>query len=177
MAIIDLQPILKGKLVELRPLRAADFTALYAVAADPLLWQQHPAADRYMENVFKGFFEVAMLSGGALVVINRSTGHFIGSSRYHGYDAGRDEVEIGWTFLARSHWGGMYNRELKYLMLRHAFGFVNNVVFLVGEDNHRSKRAMEKIGGVVAGRRSDASGNESLMFRITKSGFEQQQWY
>ncbi|PYP65994.1 MAG: GNAT family N-acetyltransferase, partial [Gemmatimonadetes bacterium] len=43
----DLQPVLKGKLLELRPLRAEDFDDLFAVAADPLIWEQHPAKDRY----------------------------------------------------------------------------------------------------------------------------------
>jgi hypothetical protein len=52
----DLQPVLTGTLLELRPLRAEDFPALYAVACDPLLWEQHPARDRYQELVFKEFF-------------------------------------------------------------------------------------------------------------------------
>ena len=42
-------------------------------------------------------------------MIDVATQEIIGSSRYHGYDAGRSEVEIGWTFLARKYWGGRYN--------------------------------------------------------------------
>jgi RimJ/RimL family protein N-acetyltransferase len=30
-------------------------------------------------------------------------------------------VAIGYTFIARDHWGGHYNRALKTLMLDHAF--------------------------------------------------------
>jgi hypothetical protein len=41
------QPLLKAELIELRPLRAEDFADLYAVAADPLIWQQHPVRNRY----------------------------------------------------------------------------------------------------------------------------------
>jgi len=52
----DLQPILKGKLLELRPLRPEDFNDLYAVASDPLIWEQHPIKDRYKEEVFNAFF-------------------------------------------------------------------------------------------------------------------------
>ena len=51
-----LQPCLKGDLLELRPLCAEDFRDLYAVAADPLIWEQHPCKDRYQEEVFTSFF-------------------------------------------------------------------------------------------------------------------------
>jgi RimJ/RimL family protein N-acetyltransferase len=165
----DLQPILKGKLLELRPLRREDFHDLFAVASDPLLWEQHPMRDRYKAEVFKEFFREAMESGGALIAIDSKDGKVIGSSRFHGYDQEKSEIEIGWTFLARSHWGGSYNREMKQLMLRHAFQFVNSVIFLVGTRNVRSQKAMEKIGGVRVGSRTDGSGRESFIYRITAS--------
>jgi RimJ/RimL family protein N-acetyltransferase len=162
----DLQPVLKGELLELRPLRAADYPELFAVAADPLIWEQHPSSDRYKEEVFRVFFRQALESGGALIAIDRKDGRVIGSSRFHGYDAVRSEVEIGWTFLARSHWGGVYNGEMKRLMLEHAFQFVDRVLFVVGPQNRRSQRAVEKIGGVRVGSRPDASGRESFVYQI-----------
>src|SRR5580700_6366432 len=131
----DLQPILKGELLRLRPLRLEDFHDLYAVASDPLIWEQHPVKDRYKEEVFKEFYREALESGGALITIDSKDGQVIGSSRFHGYDEQKSEIEIGWTFLARSHWGGTYNREMKQLMLSHAFQFVKRVVFLVGSEN------------------------------------------
>jgi RimJ/RimL family protein N-acetyltransferase len=163
----DLQPVLKGDLLELRPLRPEDFHDLFAVASDPLIWEQHPVKDRYREEVFREFFRESLESGGALIAIDSKTGQVIGSSRYYGYDKETSEVEIGWTFLARSHWGGIYNREMKQLMLRHAFKFVNSVIFLVGIQNLRSQKAMEKIGGVRIGSRLDAGGRDSLVYRIT----------
>src|SRR5262245_26534172 len=102
----EFQPVLKGELLELRPLRADDFDALFAVAADPLVWEQHPVSDRYEEARFRTFFREALASGGALIASDTNDGRIIGSSRFHGYDETRSEVEIGWTFLARSHWGG-----------------------------------------------------------------------
>lgn len=167
----ELQPILKGELVELRPLRENDFAELYAVASDPLIWEQHPASDRYKEDVFREFFRGAMESGGAFVVSDAKTGRCIGSTRFCGYDEERSEIEIGWTFLARSHWGGLYNGEMKRLMLAHAFGFVESVVFLVGPDNMRSRRAVEKIGGVLDGSRPNGVGRDSVVYRITASAF------
>ena len=169
--LFDLQPVLKGELVELRPLRAADNHALYAVAADPLIWEQHPVNDRYKEEVFKAFFLEALESHSALIAIDSSDSKVIGSSRFHGYDKEQSEIEIGWTFLARSHWGGIYNWEIKQLMLRHAFKFVDSVVFRVGQQNLRSQRAVEKIGGVCVGARRDDGGQDSFIYQITASSF------
>jgi RimJ/RimL family protein N-acetyltransferase len=149
----ELQPHLVGDLLEVRPLRPDDWDSLFAIASDPLIWEQHPANDRYQEEVFKEFFREALESGGALVVIDRKTQRIIGASRYFGFDPRKREIEIGWTFLARSHWGGKYNAELKHLMLDHAFKSVESVVFLIGPTNVRSQKAVEKIGGVLVERR------------------------
>ena len=169
----DYQPVLKGDLVELRPLRSEDDDDLYAVAADPLIWEQHPVKNRHEEGGFQVFFREALASAGALHAIDTKPQRMIGSSRFHGYDKERSEVEIGWTFLARSHWGGMYNGQMKELMLQHAFRFVNCVVFLVGRQNLRSQRAVEKIGGVRVGSRPDAEGRDSYVYQITASAFAQ----
>ena len=167
----DLQPILKGELIELRPLRHEDFDDIYAVASDSLIWEQHPAKDRYKKEVFVEFFREALESGGAMIVIDRRNGRVIGSSRFYGYDVEKSEIEIGWTFLARSYWGGIYNRELKALMLRHAFQFVSRVIFLVAPQNLRSQKVLEKIGAVrVGSTRRDAGGPESFVYEIIAQG-------
>jgi RimJ/RimL family protein N-acetyltransferase len=164
----DLQPTLTGERLRLRPLGIDDFDGVYAVASDPLIWEQHPVRDRYKEDVFRAFFREAVACGGTLVAIDSKDDRIIGSSRFHGYDAGKSEIEIGWSFLARSHWGGVYNREMKRLMLRHAFQFVDRVIFLVGPQNVRSQKAMEKIGGIRAGSRPDAGGRESYIYEIRR---------
>src|ERR1051325_4384046 len=169
----ELQPVLRGELLELRPLREEDFAELYAVASDPLIWEQHPASDRYKEDVFREFFRGAQESGGAFVVVDSETGRVIGSTRFHAYDEEKSEIEIGWTFLARSHWGGLYNGEMKRLMLEYAFQFVNRVIFLVHPQNLRSQRAMEKIGGVRVESRPDERDPESFVYEITASSFAQ----
>ena len=147
----DLQPNLKGELIGLRPLRPEDWDDLFAVASDALIWEQHPESDRYKEDEFRIFFQDALESGGAFVVIDRKSQRIIGSTRFYGYDQEKSEIEIGWTFLARKYWGGRYNREMKQLMLRHAFKFVESVVFYVGEKNIRSQTAMEKLGAIKEG--------------------------
>lgn len=162
----DLQPTLEGELLKLRPLREDDFEALFAVASDPLIWEQHPSWDRYKEDVFREFFRVAMESGGALISIERNSGEVIGSSRYHAYDEEKSEVEIGWTFLARRCWGGAYNAEMKRLMLEHAFRYVDSVYFVIGPANMRSRKAVEKIGAKFEGPTMDRSGEPRVVYRI-----------
>jgi N-acetyltransferase len=148
----DPQPTLEGELLRVRPLCADDFDALFEVANDQRLWEQHPE-ERWHVNVFRAYFDEQLASGGGLTVVERATDDLIGSSRYHDYSIDRSEVEIGWTFLARRCWGGAYNAELKQLMLDHAFQSFENVVFLVDEHNVRSRRAIEKLGAIENGTR------------------------
>jgi len=177
--MLDRQPVLEGELLHLRPLRAADWEPLYAVAADPLIWAQHPAHDRWREPVFRSFFAEALAGGGALVAIDRASGAVIGSSRFEGLETARGgSVEIGWTFLARSHWGGRYNAEMKRLMLAHAFASLAECRFLVGESNIRSRRALEKIGARLTDRREERilTGGEivpHLTYVVTREDFAQ----
>ena len=168
----DLQPTLAGPNLWLRPLRPEDRDPLFDVASDPLIWEQHPAKERATEEGFDAFFRQSLESGGALVVVDTDKDRIVGSSRYHAYDESKSEIEIGWSFLAREYWGGAYNREMKSLMLDHAFRFVDRVVFLVAPGNIRSRKAMEKIGGVRAGVRPDAAGDRALVYEITASDWK-----
>ncbi|HSF13659.1 MAG TPA: GNAT family N-acetyltransferase [Erythrobacter sp.] len=180
--MLDRQPVLEGEHVLLRPLRPDDWDALFAVASDPLIWAQHPAHDRWQEPVFRAFFDDALANKGALVAIDRASGAVIGSSRFQGLDeapkgGGVGSVEIGWTFLARSHWGGTYNRDMKRLMLAHALASVAECRFLVGATNTRSRTALENIGAKLTDRREERimAGGEiipHLTYVITREDFE-----
>jgi RimJ/RimL family protein N-acetyltransferase len=147
----DLQPSIEGTTLRLNPLGPSDFEALYAAASDPLIWELHPNKERYRRDVFTTYFRGAVESGGAFKVIDKASGAVIGSSRYYDLDEAKHVVAIGYTFIARSHWGGASNRELKSLMLDHAFRFVDRVIFHVGAGNLRSRKAMQKLGGVEVG--------------------------
>lgn len=146
----DAQPTLVGDTISLRPLSARDFEPLYAVASDPMIWAVHPDPLRYQRPAFEQFFSVAMASRSALVVTDNASGEIVGSSRYYDWNPATREVAIGYTFLARSRWGGPTNLEMKRLMLGHAFRWAGVVWFHVGKQNLRSRRAMEKIGGAQA---------------------------
>ena len=168
----ELQPTLQGRLITVRPLRDDDFEALFAAASDPLVWEQHPEPERYRREVFLHFFQSAMQSGGAFAVIDRASGQIIGSSRFWNLKEDQSEVEIGWTFLQRAFWGGGVNGELKALMLAHAFRYVKRVVFVIGEDNRRSRRAVEKIGALFesVGERSapDGTTRRNVVYALSR---------
>ena len=132
-----------------RPIATTDWVGMFAAAADPRIWEQHPDYNRYTEQEFRLFFDDAVESAAAFAIIDRQNDNIIGSSRYHGHDPIARMIEIGWTFLTRDYWGGSYNSEIKRLMIEHALSFVDTVVFWVDESNLRSRRAMEKIGGTL----------------------------
>jgi RimJ/RimL family protein N-acetyltransferase len=145
----ELQPHLEDDLIIVQPLKEEDFEALYAAASDPLVWEQHPVKDRYKRDVFlENFFKTAIESKGAFLVLEKKTGAVMGSSRFYNLHEKESDVEIGWTFLARPYWGGTYNQAMKTLMMNHAFQFVDNIIFRIGENNMRSRKACEKIGSV-----------------------------
>ena len=147
MLAFDFAPTLEGTTLRLRPLVANDFEALYAAAADPLVWEQHPDPLRYQREVFLQNVFVGALKQGALIVEDKISGLVVGTSRYYDWKPETREVAIGFTFIARSHWGGSTNGELKSLMLAHAFYRADRVWFHIGVDNWRSRKAVEKIGG------------------------------
>ncbi|MFM7395615.1 MAG: GNAT family N-acetyltransferase [Gammaproteobacteria bacterium] len=154
----DMQPILVGNLLQVRPLQQSDFDALYAIAADPQVWEQHPAKDRWKLEVFSDLFDRLLKGGGGLVIVEKQSGTVIGSSSYYEYRSAERDIVVGYTFLARRCWGGLYNSELKSLMLRHAFQYVDRVWFHVGTENWRSQRAMEKVGARLSHKASRESG-------------------
>jgi N-acetyltransferase len=128
-----------------------DSEALYQAASDPLIWEQHPDPERYKRVQFeKNFLNGALSCGSALAIIDRHSNQIVGCSRYYEWDPKCAEVAIGFTFLARSHWGGGANRELKNLMLDYAFQWADKVWFHIGKDNWRSRKGTEKTGAVFS---------------------------
>jgi RimJ/RimL family protein N-acetyltransferase len=168
---IDLQ----AHSIFLRLLHAADFESLYAVASDPLIWVQHPNPDRWKRAVFSTYFEGALLSGRAYLIIHGQTGEVMGCTRYYDLDDSQRSIKIGYTFFGRKWWGGGHNPWVKALMLDHAFHYVDQVLFEVGEHNKRSITAMQRIGGVQISSRPIAYYGEApktnLIFLINKDRF------
>src|SRR5690606_3630249 len=174
---IDLQPALRSDLAVLVPLTAGDFEALYAVAKDPLIWEQHPNKDRWKKSVFRTFFEGAWQSGGAFKVVDPRTGDVMGSTRFYGLDRGDDSILIGYTFYGRAHWGTGVNGAVKRMMLDYIFQYVSRVYFHVGSVNVRSQRAMERLGALRVCEQEVAyfgeTPKQNVVYLITKQKWEE----
>ncbi len=178
-ASFDLQPTLEDAIVILRPLKEEDLDDLYMVATDPLIWEQHPSKDRCRRDVFELFFKDGIASGGAFAVIDKKTGQVIGSTRFYCINEVENAIEIGWTFLARGYWGGRFNQAMKKLMMDYAFQFVDNILFYIDENNLRSQRAVEKIGGEritsLDGVNLEIRPNASVVYHITRETWKEKQ--
>jgi RimJ/RimL family protein N-acetyltransferase len=171
----QIQPVLQNEFVKLVPLKETDFETLYKVASDPLIWEQHPNKNRWQREVFQNFFKGAMESKGAFLIYDVKTNEPIGSSRFYDWDTEKSNVAIGYTFYARSHWGGKYNPSAKSLMMEHAFKYVDNVIFHIGANNIRSQKAIERLGAVkIAEEEINYFGedcNLNFVYRIRKENF------
>jgi RimJ/RimL family protein N-acetyltransferase len=145
----NLQPaLLEDEITKLVPLQESDFDALYKVASDPLIWEQHPMKDRYKIEVFRSFFDAAINSKSAFLILDKKTNEIVGNTRYYDYNPERSSIAIGFTFIARKFWGGLYNKSNKKLLIDYAFQHVNSVLFHIGADNIRSQKAVAKLGGL-----------------------------
>jgi len=174
---INFQPILQNTIIKALPLHPSNFEGLYAVASDPLIWQQHPNKNRYQRPAFENYFKGAIESGGAFLVTNAQTNEIIGSSRYSDYDAATNTVSIGYTFFSRQCWGKGYNYALKNLLLTHIFQFVDTVTFYVGAVNKRSQISIERFGAIKIGEAETAYYGEEpktdYVYAITKEQWNQ----
>ena len=171
---MDIQPsYLVNDIVELVPLKQSDFEELYAVASDPLIWEQHPNPDRYKKEVFEVYFKGAISSGGAFLIMDASTNEIFGCTRFYDFNETEKSVLIGYTFFARSCWGRGINHAVKHLMLDYAFQFVDKVIFHVGANNIRSQKAMEKLGAVNLGLEEVAYYGEATRTNIVYAIFRE----
>jgi len=143
---INIQPTLENENVILHPLQDKDFDDLYAVASDPKIWEQHPNKDRCKIEVFKVFFDGAMQSKGAFKIVNKDSGHVMGSTRFYDHNQEENSISIGYTFYGRDYWGKGLNHSVKSIMLDYIFQFVSKVHFHIGADNIRSQIAIARLG-------------------------------
>ncbi|AII53019.1 GNAT family N-acetyltransferase [Hymenobacter sp. APR13] len=168
----SLQPTLETDSLRLVPLQEADFAELYAVAADPKVWEQHPNKDRWQRPVFLNFFEGAIQSQGAFRIVDKATGATLGSTRLYDYSAEDNSLLIGYTFYGTQSWGKGINLAVKRLLLDYAFQFVDTVRFHIGAENVRSQIAIQRLGSRKVAEQEVAYYGEpaklNFVFAITK---------
>lgn len=174
-ALFNLQPNqLSNEIVELKPLEKQSLDALYSIASDPLIWEMHPSPNRYKKLEFEQFYEDAVVSRSAFLIYERATRELMGSTRFYDLNLQSRSVAIGYTFLARKFWGGVYNGAVKDLMLNYAFNYVDSVLFHIGAVNLRSQRAVQKLGAVKIREFVNESASNALYFEflLTRKDWE-----
>lgn len=158
MSRMQVEPVtLRGSIVRLEPLTLAHVPALAKVGLDPALWQWIPEPvttpaemQRYAEDA------LALQARGAALpfaIVDAASAEAIGSTRYAAIEPAHRRLEIGWTWLARSHQRSGANTEAKLLLLTHAFDTLGAHRVEIKTDvlNVQSRRAIERLGAVQEG--------------------------
>ncbi len=150
--------IVEGNHVRLEPLTAAHEDALYQAAADGELWQSRvtfvpsslEATAAYIEEALAGQARGRYLP---FVIIHKSFGRIVGTTRYRAIEPGHRRLEIGSTWLAASAQRTVVNTESKYLLLRHAFDQLGccRVELLTDVLNEQSRAAILRLGAKQEG--------------------------
>lgn len=183
--MIDRSLVLESARVRLEPLAARHLPELRERCADPELWELV-----FSENPFRSERDARQWLADALAdpshvpfaVVDRASGHVIGSTRYADIAPEHRKLEIGWTFFARAYWRTHVNRECKLLMLRHAFERWHAIrVQLKAEArNTRSREAMLAWGATYEGtmrnfrvRPSDGSIRDVAFYSVIDSEWPQ----
>lgn len=166
--MFDHLPTLIGAQLTLRPARLEDHASLAAAMSDQLIWEQHPAQDRWRPNESRTYANWLIEQGSLLALADSA---MIGSSRFYEAWNAPDEIAIGYTFLIRSHWGGTTNAVMKALMLEHAFQTETRVWFHVAKANQRSAAACRKLGARVEAEMPNPGDNPIpyLCFALTQA--------
>lgn len=176
---MDIQPTLTDGKFCIRPLKEADVEELAKAAADPLIWEQHPAKERAVEAHFIPYAYKLLETGGAVIFEKRDEMRIIGCSKFYLAPNAPEEMSIGFTFIQRDFWGTGVNYALKTMMFNHIFHTDERVWLHIAPENFRSQRATEKLGAWKTGSfKIDPlnTGTASLhyCYLLTKEAWERQ---
>ena len=139
-----------NNLFSLIQIKKEDFLELYFVAKDYNIWEQHPENDRWKKDKFYIFFNKGLQNNfGFLKIIDKNCNKVIGSTRFYSYDKVDDAIRIGFTFISKEYWGTSTNFLIKQIMIDYAFKYLSKIYFDIGNNNLRSRKAVEKLGAVL----------------------------
>jgi RimJ/RimL family protein N-acetyltransferase len=149
--------ILTGETVDLIPLEKEHFDELFIAASDKELWKFFPS-DCSVRETFDKSYSAAINDRGKgtcypFVVYHKESGKLIGATRFLDIVSADKKLEIGFTWLGKQYWGTGINFECKLLLLTHCFTILKakRIQIKTDENNIRSRKAIEKIGGQFEG--------------------------
>lgn len=175
--------VLQGITIDLVPLEEHHLDELYLASADKELWKQVPS-DCSDRDTFFAVYRVALEARDKgtkypFVIVDKQTRKLIGSTRFFELYEADKKLEIGWTWITRDYWGSVVNLECKLLLLTYCFEVLktNRVQLKTKDDNLRSRKAIEKIGGVFEGiLRKDKIQNDGTTRNAAYYSILQEEW-
>jgi RimJ/RimL family protein N-acetyltransferase len=148
---------LTSPVVRLEPLTLSHVDALARVGLDPELWRWIPiqitSVDEMRAYVATALDEQQRGLALPFAIVDAAGGEVIGSTRFGAIDVRNRRLEIGWTWLARSHQRTRANTAAKRLLLGHAFDTLgaNRVELKTDALNEKSRHAIGRIGATQEG--------------------------
>ncbi len=154
---IDLPSILENEYVLLTSLTLENFEHLIPVASQEKLVQYSPSAI-HSPNSLRNYVTIALEErergmGMPFIIFDKGKQLYAGSTRYMNIGWKNKVMEIGSTWIGREFQGSGLNFQMKQLMINHAFDIMGfeKIEFRIDERNMRSRKAVEKLGGVLEG--------------------------
>lgn len=172
---------LEGNLVRLIPMEISHKSDVLAAASDGNLWElwytSVPSPDTVGDYIANALMEQQEKRSLPFVILDKTSGKVVGTTRFMRADAPHRRVEIGSTWYAKSVQRTGVNTECKYLLLKHAFETLKTVAveFRTHFHNHPSRNAILRLGakqeGVIRNHRIDHNGNlrDTVIFSILDS--------
>lgn len=153
----DLSLILENEFVLLSPLTLENYENLISVAAQEKLVQYSPS-DIYTPETLRNYVSTALAqkerqTSIPFIVFDKKNQQYAGSSRYMNINCKNKVLEIGSTWIGKEFQGSGLNAQMKHLMINYAFDVMGfeKIEFRIDERNIRSRKAVEKLGGILEG--------------------------
>jgi RimJ/RimL family protein N-acetyltransferase len=175
---------LHGQVVDLVPLEKDHLEELYVAASDKRIWEFY-TGDWSVRKRFMEIYEEALSAREQgkeypFVVCHRSFDKIIGSTRLLDIVQRDRRLEIGGTWLMPGYWATAVNTDCKLALLTFCFETLhaNRVQLKTQHNNVRSRKAIEKIGGVYEGTlrqhmlKDDGTFRSSAYFSILQEEWE-----
>ena len=138
--------------VKLVPLTMEHKYSLVEAASDGELWKlwftSVPSAESIADYIYTALDQKAKGLSLPFVVISKSSGKIIGSTRFCNADSVNQRVEIGYTWYSKSYQKTSCNTECKLLLLTHAFESLNAIAVELRTSwhNQASRAAIARLG-------------------------------
>ena len=145
--------ILENNRVRLTPLEKNDFIHLQDIAISETGLLKYSPSDIRSIGALQDYIATARDQRKAYLVFDKKNNAYAGCTSYGNYSDKDSRVEIGWTWIGSVFQGSGLNKNMKLLMLMHAFEGMRleRVEFRIDERNTRSRKAVERIGAKYEG--------------------------